>query len=127
MKKRNKTDVVQVPVRMREVLRAVLERAAKDQGCSMNAEIVRRLERSFERQDLLSEILALALGENGAAVVKAFAANEDKLRYRVMELVWDIQRNGGLASLPFLPPPTAEEFEDMKRRHEWVAKSDSKR
>jgi hypothetical protein len=62
MAKRKTTDQVQINVRMREVLRAKLEQSAKKNYESLNREIVDRLERSFDRQDLLIEALTLAYG-----------------------------------------------------------------
>jgi hypothetical protein len=53
---RKPTDIIQLKVRMRERLRAQLEREAGRQGHSMNAEIVRRLERSFEEEKLDEKI-----------------------------------------------------------------------
>jgi predicted HicB family RNase H-like nuclease len=52
MAKRKITDQVQINVRMREALRAKLEQSAKKNYESLNREIVDRLERSFDRQDL---------------------------------------------------------------------------
>jgi hypothetical protein len=49
--KRDRTAVADVKTRLREPLRAKLERAARDHGVSMNAEIVGRLERSFARDE----------------------------------------------------------------------------
>jgi hypothetical protein len=50
MAKRAASDTVQISVRAKETLRAQLERAAKEHGVSMNAEIIKRLQDSFERQ-----------------------------------------------------------------------------
>ena len=49
--KRDRTAVADVKTRLREPLRARLERAAKHRGVSMNSEIVDRLERSFARDE----------------------------------------------------------------------------
>jgi hypothetical protein len=46
MVRRQKTDRVQLPIRLRESLRADLEKAAKQAKHSLNAEVVDRLERS---------------------------------------------------------------------------------
>jgi hypothetical protein len=67
--KREPTDLVQLKVRMREPLRARLEKAAKLRGESLNAETVRRLEHSFDIQDLLTETLALTFGRHLAALL----------------------------------------------------------
>jgi hypothetical protein len=62
MGKRPKTAIVQLKLRMREPLRAHLEKAAKARGVSLNNEAVDRLERSVERLGLLEEILTLVYG-----------------------------------------------------------------
>jgi Arc-like DNA binding domain len=49
--KRDQTAVADVKTRLREPLRAKLERAARHRGVSMNAEICDRLERSFQREE----------------------------------------------------------------------------
>jgi hypothetical protein len=63
MRKRAKTAIVHLNTRIREPLREKLERAAKNKGCSINAEVVDRLERSFERAALLHEVHVTAYGE----------------------------------------------------------------
>ena len=65
MAKRGKSPRAQIPLRIPEASRAKLEKSAKARGVSMNAEIVMRLERSFEVQDRLggayvAEILEVA-------------------------------------------------------------------
>jgi Arc-like DNA binding domain len=49
MPKRARSDTVQINVRMKEPLRATLESIAEANGVSMNAEIVKRLDLSFDR------------------------------------------------------------------------------
>jgi len=71
MKKRSKTDTVHVSTRMREPLRAKLEAAAKARGVSLNAELVDRLERSFERDEFAQEIVRLVRGEAHAPEIIA--------------------------------------------------------
>ena len=50
---RDESETVQVGLRLKEPLRAAIEEAARRRGMSMNAEIVCRLERSFERRELV--------------------------------------------------------------------------
>jgi hypothetical protein len=69
MAKRKNTDQVQINVRMREALRSKLEQSAKTNDGSLNREIVDRLERSFDRQELLVEALTLAYGEKLAGLL----------------------------------------------------------
>ena len=52
MARRKLTDVVQVNLRLRESLRRRLEEEAEKRGSSFNAELTRRLEDSFEREEL---------------------------------------------------------------------------
>lgn len=52
MPPRKRTATVELKVRMKEPLRAKIEKAAKRRGVSMNAEAVDRLERSFSRDDI---------------------------------------------------------------------------
>jgi Arc-like DNA binding domain len=63
---RKPTDLVQLKLRFDERLRRRIERAAERNECSMNAEITKRLEQSFERVDKIEEffggVLAGALG-----------------------------------------------------------------
>ena len=53
---RKLTDTVKLQVRLSERLRRRLERAAAALECSMNAEIIKRLEQSFEQVDEIEEI-----------------------------------------------------------------------
>ena len=46
---RKSTQIVSLKTRMRESLRRQIQRAAKARGGSLNGEIVRRLEESFDR------------------------------------------------------------------------------
>ena len=89
MAKRKKTDRVQLPIRMRESLRAQIEKAAKEKDVSINTEVVMRLDRSFERQGLLQEVMTLAYGEEWAAmlmeahkfgILRVTPRNKDDLR-----------------------------------------------
>jgi hypothetical protein len=69
MAKRKSTDQVQLNVRMREGLRAKLEQSAKKNYESLNREVVDRLERSFDRQDLLVEALSMTYGKRLAGIL----------------------------------------------------------
>ena len=69
MTKRKSTDQVQLNVRMREGLRAKLEQSAKKNYESLNREVVDRLERSFDRQDLLVEALSMTYGKRLAGIL----------------------------------------------------------
>ena len=74
---RKPTDTVHLRLRFDEKLRRRLERAAAENKQSMNAEIIRRLEESFQKQDqkqLISSIVQETLtiiGPRGAVVVPA--------------------------------------------------------
>ena len=54
---RPKSATVDLKVRMKEPLRARIEKSAKLGGRSLNAEVVRRLESSFAREEQVSEAL----------------------------------------------------------------------
>lgn len=49
----------QMPLRIPEALRARIEKAAREAGQSMNAEITARLEGSFSRDDQFSDAIEL--------------------------------------------------------------------
>lgn len=70
-RKRHATDYVQLNVRMKETMRRQIETAANRNGQTMNAEVLKRLERSFEPEVLhFTEIMGAAFkrgGEAGAA------------------------------------------------------------
>jgi hypothetical protein len=53
---RKPTDLVQLKLRFDERLRKRIERAANHNECSMNAEIIKRLEQSFEQVDEIEKI-----------------------------------------------------------------------
>jgi hypothetical protein len=77
MAKRKNTDQVQINVRMREGLRAKLEQSAKRNRESLNREIVDRLERSFDRQELLVDALTLAYSSRLAGIILALGKAMD--------------------------------------------------
>jgi hypothetical protein len=62
-KVRDKTSLVQLKIRMRESLRARLEEEASFRGVSINAEAIDRLAYTFDRGDLLTQVVTLAFGE----------------------------------------------------------------
>ncbi len=70
MAQRKRTATIQLKVRMKEPVRGQLEKAAKARGVSMNAEIGKRLERSFEIEDRLGGPQLINLIETIASVMK---------------------------------------------------------
>src|SRR5260370_32637039 len=89
MARRKQTATVDLRVRMKEPLRAALEAEARKKGHSLNAEAVHRLERSFDRQDLLTEVLTLAFSAEMADLlrqatpeIKAFASDKPRQTLR---------------------------------------------
>jgi hypothetical protein len=68
--KRAAKAMVDIKIRMREPLRAEIERAAKRRGISMNAEMNERLSASYERGRVLDEALNFAYGEDGAGLLR---------------------------------------------------------
>jgi Arc-like DNA binding domain len=77
MADRDQATTVQLKVRMKEPLRADLEKAAHRRGVSMNAEIVRRLERSFERRD--HTINGVAIGAELYLVMRELASFQRRI------------------------------------------------
>jgi hypothetical protein len=86
---RKPADQVQLKLRFNEALRSRLEKQADRNNHSMNAEIIRRLEQSFQEQKDAA-ILSMLVGSNDAAaellrkMVAEFQANPD----------WDTQKTG---------------------------------
>ena len=82
MTERDDAATAEIKLRMKEPLRAKIESAARERGISMNAEMVDRLERSFERpaivKSLLGEALELSFGSKLAGLLQVVAkAMED--------------------------------------------------
>ena len=83
MAKRGKSPRAQVPLRIPEALRARIEKAAKETGQSMNAEIIDRLEGSFGTEDRLGgprlveivEAMASAMKTTGQTASLVFSDN----------------------------------------------------
>ena len=83
MAKRGKSPRAQVPLRIPEALRARIEKAAKETGQSMNAEIIDRLEGSFGTEDRLGgprlveivEVMASAMRITGQTAALAFSVD----------------------------------------------------
>ena len=71
MAKRGKSPRAQVPLRIPEALRARIEKVAKARGASMNAEIVERLQRSFETESRFGGPRLVELIETIARVMKS--------------------------------------------------------
>ena len=67
---RKLTDTVKLQVRLSERLRRRVERAAAALECSMNAEIIKRLEQSFEQVDKIEEIFG---GDHNVALFRMLA------------------------------------------------------
>lgn len=71
MARRKKSATVQLKVRIKEELRARLEKAGKARNVSMNAEIGERLEKSFEYENRLGGPLVTDLLESIGAVMRS--------------------------------------------------------
>lgn len=70
MAKRGASVRAQVPLRIPEALRARIEKAAKETGQSMNAEIIDRLEKSFGIEDRLGGPRLVEIVEAMASAMK---------------------------------------------------------
>jgi hypothetical protein len=89
---RKLTDIVQVNLRLRESLRRKLERESEKRGLSFNAELTRRLEDSFDREELneaLREVISQVLTQGGLA---------EALKPSMMEMLRSINFTDGIAS-----------------------------
>jgi hypothetical protein len=112
---RKSTELRPIMTRIPESLRRRLEREAARNARSMNSEIIHRLERSLDRQDVIQDFVA-ALDD----LRRAGEGDFDKFDYKTYFLV---NRLLGLKprsreeweELP--DAPTDEEFEAMKRAH----------
>jgi hypothetical protein len=72
MSKRTKTATVDVGLRVKEPMRARIERSAKDRGVSMNGEIVARLEATFSGEELFDKFFG---GPEMRQMANLWAAN----------------------------------------------------
>jgi hypothetical protein len=122
-----------------------LDAAAAMSGRSQSQEAEMRLERSFERQDLMTEALTLAFGEAIGGLLRS-RADDEKLKALLLQLAREkphgkfsydtyllVNSALGLLRGPVpsreeweqMPePPTNEEFDDMVRRHEKIIRGD---
>jgi Arc-like DNA binding domain len=74
---RKTTEIVSLSLRIREELRKRLEREAKRADRSMNAEIVHRLEQSFQQEDIIKTIKEV-IGDLKKAALRDAGADPDK-------------------------------------------------
>ncbi len=95
MAQRKKTATVQFKVRMKEALRARIEKAAKAGNKSMNAEILERLEQSFQFEDRFGGPGLIEMIERMASVMRP--AGELSGYYETSELT----KRGTWMNLPF--------------------------
>lgn len=85
---RKQSQTVQLKLRMKEPLRAAVEKSAKKRGVSLNTELVDRIERSFEQDRHLdqalggpemrrtAELMISAFGHNGNLMAAALGHPE---------------------------------------------------
>ncbi len=71
MAERSRSDTIQLKARMKEPLRAKLEEAAGARGVSLNAEMIHRLERSFEEFGKEETFLVARLLANAIQTIEA--------------------------------------------------------
>jgi hypothetical protein len=84
MAARKATELVPTMLRIRESLRKKLERSAKSNDVSINQEISDRLEVSFNRDDILTEIRA-SLGDLKRAMKEMQEQQFEKFRQQMLE------------------------------------------
>lgn len=73
MPRHDRPVMTDLKLRLRKELRDRIERAASEQGISMNAEIVRRLEQTVRDETQAPQILELAYGRKQAGILLAVA------------------------------------------------------
>src|SRR6476646_8053148 len=90
MAARKSTDMVHLKLRFREELRRQVEESAKNRELSLNGEIIRRLEDSFENDNWREEKERLALLFRAIGVVPpAFKKIADELEIKTESYVRD--------------------------------------
>jgi len=143
-KKAKAGERVPLGLRVTAELKSRLDDAAKRSGRSQSQEAEFRIERSFDRQDLLTEVLTLRFGETVARLLLRFGGDAQLRTLALHSLNRSVSRNEGqfdyetfvdvnstlhpgwappsreeweqkLADTP--PPPTDEEFDEMLKRH----------
>jgi hypothetical protein len=115
MARRKLTDVVQVNLRLRESLRRRLEEEAEKRGFSFNAELTRRLEDSFEREEL-NEALRGAMWQ-----VLTQGGLVEALKPSIKEMLRDINFTDEIAR-----GRTAEVLREIEARRELDTKPENK-
>lgn len=90
---RKKSDTVQLKVRMKEPLRARLEKAAKARGVSLNTEAVERMERSFQREETKFEEFG---GKAKFNLCRLFAVTAEALEPRFRQMLKEAAKRGQL-------------------------------
>jgi hypothetical protein len=97
MAQRKQSATVDLKVRMKEPLRAALERSARQRGRSLNAEIVQRLERSLQDEEILAKISNQLAGIEKAMMEKQEEQFEKLFKQwkedEAADELADIQRN----------------------------------
>jgi len=111
MAKRAKTAIVQLKVRIREPVRAHLEKAAAGRGVSLNYEIADRLERSMDRLSLLEEVMTLRFGKPLGRILIRLGEDPALLKRALANLSPEEIAGGEIL------PPTDEEFDAMLELH----------
>jgi hypothetical protein len=117
MAQRGKSARAQVPLRIPEALRARIGEAAKDEGRSMNAEILKRLEQSFDFEDRLGGRGMVDMIEQVASAMKsagewagefAFATRPlsgSKYMWRSSPWAYDHAMRAAVGVLEYFRPP----------------------
>jgi hypothetical protein len=111
---RKPTDLVQLKLRFDERLRRRIDRAAKHNECSMNAEIIKRLEQSFEQVDEIEEIEKIFGGadnfERFKMLARAIGLVEAKAGARWTDRILSKNAAKSLRLLPMCSPEKCPVF-----------------
>jgi Arc-like DNA binding domain len=114
MSERAETANAQLKIRMKEPLRAALEAAARQRGVSMNAEMIARLERSFEQDQRIADVFgsaelfglmrALAAIMTSAATAVVTTSEEEAQDWLADPWRYDLAVRAAVAALEALKP-----------------------
>src|SRR5690348_12582931 len=91
---RTDASTAEIKIRMKEPLRAQIERAAEIRGVSMNAEMIARLEHSYRTDESLGAALVFAYGKETAALLLIIAKIMEQAE---AECSWERRLAGGEA------------------------------
>jgi len=101
-RKRKETEFVQLSLRIRESLRRSIEKAADENGCSLNEEMTRRLEESFNLEERYGAPHVRDIAQTVAGMIRVREAQTGKSCNVDLETFRSVQMAmAGFFGLPF--------------------------